>query len=91
MAFNLNGFNCNHSVLDASDCPVLTYANIINRANLSAQLMHSPNAHPFPLLLAMNDRSPSEWAPENPFPDASLGFYEPIAGGITTWISCPIS
>ncbi|MFP5270607.1 hypothetical protein [Coleofasciculus sp.] len=28
----------------------------------------------------MNDRSPSEWIPENAFPDASLGFYEPIAG-----------
>ena len=39
MAFNLNGFNVNHSVLDASGRPVLTYADIINRAHLVAQLI----------------------------------------------------
>lgn len=50
MAFNLNGFNFNHSVLNASGRPVLTYADIINRANLGTQSMHSPNAHHFPLL-----------------------------------------
>ncbi|ESA36946.1 photosystem ii d1 [Leptolyngbya sp. Heron Island J] len=27
MAFNLNGFNFNHSVLDALGCPVLTYSD----------------------------------------------------------------
>lgn len=52
MAFNLNGFNFNHSILDASGRLVPTYADIINRANLGIQSMHSPNAHHFPLLLA---------------------------------------
>lgn len=80
MAFNLNGFNFNHLVLNTSGCPMLIYADIINQPNLGTQSMHSPNANHFPLLLAMNDRSPPEWIPENAFPDASLGFYEPIAG-----------
>ncbi len=65
MAFNLNGFNFNHSVLDASGRPVLTDADIINRANLSAESMYSPNVHHFPLLLEINNRSPPEWVPEN--------------------------
>gem|GEM_PF-4845901 len=30
----------------------------------------------------MNERSPSEWVPENAFPDAWLGFYALIAGKI---------
>ena len=47
MAFNLNGFNFNHSVLDASGRPMLTYADIINRANLGAQSMHFPECAPF--------------------------------------------
>jgi photosystem II P680 reaction center D1 protein len=62
MAFNLNGFNFNHSVLDASGRPVLTYADIINRANLGAQSMHAPNAHHFPLLLAMPELSETSLA-----------------------------
>jgi hypothetical protein len=80
MAFNLNCFTFNHLVIDSSGRPVLTYADIINRANLGAQSMHSPNMHHCPLLLMMNERSPPEWLPENAFPDASLGFYEPITG-----------
>jgi photosystem II P680 reaction center D1 protein len=65
MAFNLNGFNFNHSVLDASGRPVLTDADIINRANLGDRSMYSPNLHPFPLRLAINNRSPPEWVSEN--------------------------
>lgn len=55
MAFNLNGFNFNHSVLDSAGRPIPTYADIINRADLGAQSMHSPNAHHFPLLLALSE------------------------------------
>jgi hypothetical protein len=50
MAFNLNGFNFNPSVLDALARAVFSDADIINRANLGAQSMPSPNAHHFPLL-----------------------------------------
>ena len=52
MAFNLNGFNFNHSVVDSSGAAIPTYADIVNQANLGFQAMHSPNAHHFPLLLA---------------------------------------
>jgi len=55
LAFNLNGFNFNHSVLDNAGRVIPTYADIINRADLGIQGMHSPNAHNFPLLLAATD------------------------------------
>lgn len=47
--FNLNHFNFNHSVLEASGRLVLIDADIINRANLSTQSRYFPNAHYFPL------------------------------------------
>jgi photosystem II P680 reaction center D1 protein len=52
MAFNLNGFNFNQSVLDSAGRVIPTYADIMNRADLGIQTMHSPNAHHFPQLLA---------------------------------------
>lgn len=52
MAFNLNGFNFNQSVLDSQGKVIATDADIINRANLGLQVMHAPNAHNFPLVLA---------------------------------------
>jgi photosystem II P680 reaction center D1 protein len=52
MAFNLNGFNFNQSLLDSQGRFIPTYADLINRANLGIQAMHAPNAHHFPLLLA---------------------------------------
>ncbi|MUG94539.1 photosystem II q(b) protein [Scytonema sp. UIC 10036] len=55
MAFNLNGFNFNQSVLDGVGHVIPTNADLINRANLGIQAMHSPNAHNFPLLLANVD------------------------------------
>ncbi|NMG06829.1 photosystem II q(b) protein [Brasilonema sp. UFV-L1] len=53
MAFNLNGFNFNHSVVDGSGHVIPTYADLVNRADLGIQSMHSPNAHHFPELLAV--------------------------------------
>ncbi|NJO19275.1 MAG: hypothetical protein HC838_03270 [Spirulinaceae cyanobacterium RM2_2_10] len=53
MAFNLNGFNFNHLVLAASGRPMLANADIISRANLGAQSMHSPDARHVPLPLAL--------------------------------------
>ncbi|MGB5636282.1 MAG: Photosystem Q(B) protein 1 [Waterburya sp.] len=51
MAFNLNGFNFNQSILDASGRVIPTDADVLNRANLGIQEMYAPNAHNFPKLL----------------------------------------
>jgi len=48
MAFNLNGFNFNQSVLDRSWDSHL--ADVLNRANLGMEVMHERNAHNFPLI-----------------------------------------
>ncbi len=58
MAFNLNGFNFNQSILDAQGHPIATDADLLNRANLGLRSMHSPNAHHFPLTLASGDIIP---------------------------------
>ena len=52
MAFNLNGFNFNQSILDAQGKVVPTWADVLNRANLGMEVMHERNAHNFPLDLA---------------------------------------
>ncbi|RZC92521.1 hypothetical protein C5167_041860 [Papaver somniferum] len=52
MAFNLNGFNFNQSVVDSQGRVINTWADIINRANLGMEVMHERNAHNFPLNLA---------------------------------------
>ncbi|WP_414566235.1 MULTISPECIES: photosystem II q(b) protein [unclassified Anabaena] len=58
MAFNLNGFNFNQSVLDAQGRVISTWADVINRANLGMEVMHERNAHNFPLDLATNEAAP---------------------------------
>jgi photosystem II P680 reaction center D1 protein len=52
MAFNLNGFNFNQSVIDSQGRVINTWADVINRANLGMEVMHERNAHNFPLDLA---------------------------------------
>ena len=52
MAFNLNGFNFNQSVLDNNGKVLPTWADVLNRANLGMEVMHERNAHNFPLDLA---------------------------------------
>ena len=52
MAFNLNGFNFNQSILDSQGRVIHSDADLLNRANLGIQAMHAPNAHHFPLILA---------------------------------------
>jgi photosystem II P680 reaction center D1 protein len=52
MAFNLNGFNFNQSVVDSQGRVINTWADIINRANLGMEVMHECNDHNFPLDLA---------------------------------------
>ncbi|KAK7321883.1 hypothetical protein VNO80_35458 [Phaseolus coccineus] len=57
MAFNLNGFNFNQSVVDSQGRVINTWADIINRANLGMEVMHERNAHNFPLDLAAMEAS----------------------------------
>jgi photosystem II P680 reaction center D1 protein len=58
MAFNLNGFNFNHSILDANGRVINTWADVLNRANLGIEVMHERNAHNFPLDLASGEAVP---------------------------------
>jgi photosystem II P680 reaction center D1 protein len=58
MAFNLNGLNFNHSVLDTQGRVISTWADILNRSNLGIEVMHERNAHNFPLDLAAGESLP---------------------------------
>jgi photosystem II P680 reaction center D1 protein len=58
MAFNLNGFNFNQSVVDSQGRVINTWADIINRADLGMEVMHERNAHNFPLDLAVSEVLP---------------------------------
>jgi photosystem II P680 reaction center D1 protein len=65
MAFNLNGFNFNQSVLDAQGRVINTWADLLNRSNLGIEVMHERNAHNFPLDLASGTPFPvSVFSPE---------------------------
>ena len=52
MAFNLNGFNFNQSLVSSEGKVINTWADILNRAGLGLEVMHERNAHNFPLDLA---------------------------------------
>lgn len=58
MSFNVNGFNFNHSILDSQGHVIPTEADLINRANIGIQAMHSPNAHNFPIVMASGEPVP---------------------------------
>ena len=58
MAFNLNGFNFNQSVIDSQGRVIGTWADVLNRANLGMEVMHERNAHNFPLDLAAGEAAP---------------------------------
>ena len=55
MAFNLNGLTFQQSILDACGCPINTWADILNRANLGMKVMYERNAHNFTLDLACDN------------------------------------
>jgi len=57
MAFNLNGFNFNQSIVADNGRVVPTWADVLNRANLGMEVMHERNAHNFPLDLASAESS----------------------------------
>jgi photosystem II P680 reaction center D1 protein len=58
MAFNLNGFNFNQSIIDNQGHVINTWADILNRAGLGMEVMHERNAHNFPLDLAAASNTP---------------------------------
>jgi photosystem II P680 reaction center D1 protein len=58
MAFNVNGLNFNHSILDSRGEVVRTDADILNRANLGIQAMHAPNVHHFPMVISAGESIP---------------------------------
>ena len=58
MAFNLNGFNFNQSVVDGQNRVVNTWADVLNRGGLGMEVMHERNAHNFPLDLATAESTP---------------------------------
>ena len=58
MAFNLNGFNFNQSILDGQGRVLNTWADVLNRAGLGMEVMHERNAHNFPLDLAAAGSTP---------------------------------
>ncbi len=45
MAFNLNGFNFNQSILDSQGRVIGTWADVLNRAGIGMEVMHERNAH----------------------------------------------
>ena len=58
MAFNLNGFNFNQSIMDSQGKVINTWADVLNRAGLGMEVMHERNAHNFPLDLAAAESTP---------------------------------
>lgn len=58
MAFNLNGLNFNHSILDSRGEVIRTEADMLNRANLGIQAMHAPNVHHFPIIMSTGEPIP---------------------------------
>ena len=58
MAFNLNGFNFNQSIMDSQGKVINTWADVLNRAGLGMEVMHERNAHNFPLDLAASESTP---------------------------------
>lgn len=61
IAFNLNGFNFNHSILDSEGRVIPTDADLLNRATMGVQVMHAPNTHHFPNLIAGGEAIPVSW------------------------------
>jgi len=57
MAFNLNGFNFNQSIVDTNGKVIPTWADVVNRQNLGMEVMHERNAHNFPLDLAAAEQT----------------------------------
>jgi photosystem II P680 reaction center D1 protein len=58
MAFNLNGFSFNQSILDSQGRAINSWADILNRGMIGMEVTHERNAHNFPLDLASVESTP---------------------------------
>ncbi|MFN6258039.1 MAG: hypothetical protein ACK4ZZ_18555, partial [Microcystis sp.] len=58
MAFNLNGFNFNQSILDSQGSVIGTWADLLNRAGIGMEVIHERNAHNIQLDLASVEQAP---------------------------------
>ncbi|EFH39160.1 predicted protein [Arabidopsis lyrata subsp. lyrata] len=86
MAFNLNGFNFNQSVVDSQGRVINTWADIINRTNFGMEVMHERNAHNFPLdLAAVEAPSKREHCNNN-----QIGNPKEELGPLSTYIYMPL-
>ena len=89
MAFNLNGFNFNQSILDGQGRVLNTWADVLNHANLGMEVMRERNAHNFPLDLAAAESTPVALLP--PSADLNLQRFSsvesqsPLLGGAFYW------
>ena len=87
MAFNLNGFNFNQSILDGQGRVLNTWVDVLNRANLGMEVMHERNAYNFPstwLLLSPPCGSASSrhrLRLKSPRDSASVESGKPLLGG----------
>jgi hypothetical protein len=54
MAFNLNGFNFNQSILDGQGRVLNTWADVLNRAGLGMEVMHERFVNAWRSLNRMN-------------------------------------
>ena len=52
MAYNLNGFNFNESIVDTRGHVIHTWSDIVNRAGIGMEVAHERNAHTYPIDLA---------------------------------------
>ena len=62
MAFNLNGFKFNQSILDGQGRVLNTWADVLSRANLGMEVQHKHNADNFRLDLAW-ETTPNNTSP----------------------------
>ena len=62
-AFNLNGFNFNHSLLDGQGRPIASWADLLNRADLGIEAMHVRHDPNVPLDLSIPASVSVAWEP----------------------------
>ncbi len=58
MAFNLNGFNFNQSILDSQGRVIGTWADVLNRAGIGMEVMHESDCSCYQWLIpSLNEKA----------------------------------